>query len=350
MQEGSFGRRLQSFFRDNRDNPDLRVVRSNPSAEDAFALPEALPSTREARVEEGAELAAIPVQCSSHDTSGFCFFLDGIQDSRLAFYWDGIPVVWGFAAACIRKRRPDQYMGALEGFTHSRQALIFPYQLLSPSLFVLVGLDTVDSGQAVVGNEEERRQFETELDNPAFIRQTARRRLDRLREDLEVSLYEKWLAEPPGDGWLLLDGGIPGRLATGPGASRVVGVIKSHQTRYFRGEDARLVMGLPLGCRTSVFKTFRKGTLQAVYSWYLRLRSADGQDPTFGLVRIEVPQNPDILEMADTISRWILAERSPVSLPDTRWDRMLYPIRDCEQYLRSISPSKYEREARQLTG
>lgn len=350
MQDDSFGRKLQSFFRENRDNPDLRVVRSNPAAEDAFALPEAQPSTREARVVEGAELAVKPVQGSNQDTSGFCFFLDGIQDSRLAFYWDGVPVVWGFAAACIRRRRPDRYMSALDGYTQSRQTLIFPYQLLSQSLFVPVGLDTVDSGQVLAGNEEERRQFESELDNPAFIRQTARRRLDRLREDLEVSLYEMWLTHPPGDGWLLLDGGIPGRLASGPGSNRVAGVIKSHQTRYFRGEDARLVMSLPVGSRTSVFKTFRKGTLQAVYSWYLRLRSADGQDPTFGLVRIEVPENPDTLSMADTISGWILAERSPVSLPDSRWDRMLYPIRDCEQYLRSISPSKYEREARLVTG
>ena len=40
---------------------------------------------------------------------------------------------------------------------------------------------------------------------------------------------------------------------------------------------------------------------------------------------------------ADEISRWILAEVSPLSLPDSRWDTLVYGIRDCEQFLRSIS-------------
>jgi hypothetical protein len=35
-----------------------------------------------------------------------------------------------------------------------------------------------------------------------------------------------------------------------------------------------------------------------------------------------------------------------VSLPDGRWDRMIYPIRDCEQYLKAISPSQVEMDAR----
>ncbi|HSE67337.1 MAG TPA: hypothetical protein VLB12_10130 [Gemmatimonadales bacterium] len=37
----------------------------------------------------------------------------------------------------------------------------------------------------------------------------------------------------------------------------------------------------------------------------------------------------------DELSRWILAERAPVSTPDSRWDRLLYGIRAVEEYLRS---------------
>ena len=39
---------------------------------------------------------------------------------------------------------------------------------------------------------------------------------------------------------------------------------------------------------------------------------------------------------ADLVSRWILAERAPLSLPDPRWSTMAYGIRDCEEYLRAI--------------
>jgi len=33
-----------------------------------------------------------------------------------------------------------------------------------------------------------------------------------------------------------------------------------------------------------------------------------------------------------------LRERAPVSTPDARWDRLLYPIHDVETYLRSRAP------------
>jgi hypothetical protein len=39
---------------------------------------------------------------------------------------------------------------------------------------------------------------------------------------------------------------------------------------------------------------------------------------------------------ADQLSRWILAEAAPVALPDGRWDKMAYGIRDCEEFLRAV--------------
>ena len=45
----------------------------------------------------------------------------------------------------------------------------------------------------------------------------------------------------------------------------------------------------------------------------------------------------DIIARADEISRWIVAEGSPLALPDGRWDKMAYGIRDTEEFLRAIS-------------
>jgi len=77
----------------------------------------------------------------------------------------------------------------------------------------------------------------------------------------------------------------------------------------------------------------------AVASWYLRLRDPSSRDPMFGLVRVEVARDPseDISSRADEVSRWLLAEGSPLALPDSRWDRMAYGIRDSEEFLKAIT-------------
>ena len=100
-------------------------------------------------------------------------------------------------------------------------------------------------------------------------------------------------------------------------------------------------MGLKHRERSSVFRiTSPKRT--TVASWYLRLRDPSGHDPMWGLVRVEIaypePQRMDrVGERADEISRWVLAETSPLALPDARWDKMVYGIRDCEEFLRAVS-------------
>jgi hypothetical protein len=80
----------------------------------------------------------------------------------------------------------------------------------------------------------------------------------------------------------------------------------------------------------------------AVASWYLRVRDASGQDPMWGLLRVEtampeVGATPQaIADHANRVSRWVLAELMPLSLPDSRWDKMVYGIRDCEEFLRAL--------------
>ena len=79
----------------------------------------------------------------------------------------------------------------------------------------------------------------------------------------------------------------------------------------------------------------------SVASWYLRIRDSRGHDPMWGLVRVEVAapaagREAEIGARADEVSRWILAEAAPVALPDARWDKMVYGVRDCEEFLRAV--------------
>jgi len=162
----------------------------------------------------------------------------------------------------------------------------------------------------------------------------------RDRGDLEAAereLAERWCEGA--DGELFVDGAITAseRVAT---SSCVVGVVKSHRTLYAEGDALRAVLHLERGARTSVFRiTSPKRT--PVASWYLRLRDPHGRDPLWGLVRVEVAEPrgasaKTIGERADEVSSWVLAEALPLAVPDARWDKMVYGIRDCEEFLRAI--------------
>ena len=157
------------------------------------------------------------------------------------------------------------------------------------------------------------------------------------RAIIERRLARRWARESPGTGWLLVDG----RLAIDPGllrSGRAAGLVKSHRTQFLPPEAMEAVLRMGGGYRSSIFKPVRP-EVGEVYSWYLRLRPPGGHDIYWSLARIEGRAVPETLDVADDLSRWLLAETAPLALPDPRWHVLLYPIRDCEQYLRARMPT-----------
>ncbi len=270
--------------------------------------------------------------------SAFTAFLDGIQRSAVALYHGPVPIVYAYAAAVVRTR-VDRRMTTLETgdvagglrtrYQEEREGVFFPFRYVSPDAIRAAGVADAALHDTSPPDGEPLPLF------PPAIYARAAEAVNRWRESLEGTLADRWCRESE-DGWLLVDGSLTltNELARCP---RAVGVVKSHRTRFFDGDDARTLLALEPGERSSVF---RPGTrsFTPVYSWYLRLRSAAGRDAFFGLVRVEAAATDETLERADEISRWLLAETAPLSLPDTRWDRLLYPIRDCEEYLRTRAP------------
>jgi len=59
--------------------------------------------------------------------------------------------------------------------------------------------------------------------------------------------------------------------------------------------------------------------------------------PARAALIVEVAESSGPTTRADDVSRWVLAERAPLALPDFRWDRMAYPVHECEEFLRAIS-------------
>jgi len=335
---------LAAFLKEHGGGRPIHIVRHRDQYEEESAPPQAEPTYRRAEVVEGdGTIRALPVQKGI--SSRFTYFIDGIQRTYVPLFWAHVPVLYGYAAAVVRERKEDRRMYTWSQ-PKSQEALYFPFELIDPSEMRRYGISQLCD----ISRDLDKARQEV----PLHILDCARKRLQKTREDLEIELAKRW-ADGPGkdcgprsardaagreqDGWLLLDGSLTGARAVAT-SRRIVGLIKSHQTQYFPLEDQRKILGLQPGERSSVFRTLGAQQQTPVYTWYLRLHSNAGRDVYFGLVRIEAAESEETLHLADEISGWLMAERAPLSLPDSRWDRLLYPIRDCEQYCRSLAPSQ----------
>jgi hypothetical protein len=158
-----------------------------------------------------------------------------------------------------------------------------------------------------------------------------RRAVDRERGRLEVEIGERY--RKPDGGWLIVDGTLTASplWARDP---RVLGLVKSHSILPFEGDELERYLQLPAGHRTSVFAPVAS-EVSPVFSWPLLLWKWEGHDVFYGLVRVEAAPTAETVNQANRISRWLLAERAPLSAPDARWDRLLYGIRDVEVFLQA---------------
>jgi hypothetical protein len=253
--------------------------------------------------------------------SAFTHFLDGSQRSWQVLYRRLSPVYVAHTSAAILERieadlqPPDDatYVGDLEGFVPD-----------DPQLG-----DALRSHMKVVS-------VPVKDTHPGGLDEVVRQAISDRRDDLEKDLAQRFTR-----GKLLIDGGLGNALRHQGEQPFVVGLVKSHRKQYFRSaKRTDLILAMRPGQRSSVF--VRPADAQqgeSVYSFYLRLRAGDSAGPLFGIVRIEMPSTLEFADMADEISGWILHERAPLSLPDPRFDKLLYPIRLVEQHLKARQPS-----------
>jgi hypothetical protein len=290
------------------------------------------PVLRSAQLVEGTALRAINVLPARADvTSGFGAFLDGAQRVQIMGHHDGIPIVYGTASAAVRVRVNRRMVTWGHLPPRVERKFFLPLRYL-PVLDDRSAWAT-QSGVEIVDTSEADQAGAFPSLHPTALLDRAMRAVDDMRERLEHQLAEAWCVA--GDAPLFIDGGISGnpRVAS---SSCAVGVVKSHRTLFADGEALRTIFALSKGERSSVFRVSPRSR-SSVISWYLRVRDAKGHDAMWGLVRVEVAECDRPAERADEISRWVLAEMSPLSLPDGRWDKMAYGVRDCEEFLRAIS-------------
>jgi hypothetical protein len=339
--------------------PGMRMVEGPTSLEPSMTSDP--PSLRAATMVEGGALRAIRIpDYSCQASSGFGAFLDGAQKVQVVAHYYGMPIVlgtvsaavrvrvnrrlttWGHKPPCVERKiyLPLRYLpDDIRQIAHSvvtplrdseQPASVRDYP---PSSTGPVGVQPARQAWQIVDTSKADKDGNYPSQHPSVLLERAMRAVDQEREQLEDVLAEAWCARSEAP--LFIDGGIS-RSSSVASSSCAIGVIKSHRTLYVEGEALRVVLGLKQGERSSVFRVSPRSR-SSVLSWYLRLRSADGRDALWGLVRVEMALSDRPSERADEVSRWVMAEMTPLSLPDGRWDKMAYGVRDCEEFLRAIS-------------
>jgi len=264
---------------------------------------------------------------TARGNSGFGGFLDGTQDIRIINQFEGIPIVWATVSAAVRtrvNRRLVSWVG---------RGPIVSGRYYIPFRYVDGLTDELRHHELVVDTARDDAAGAFPSRHPAALLEAAIQSVQGERERVEKQLAEAWCASE--GSVLYVDGSITSSAAVST-SQRAVGVVKSHRRLYADGDAFRILVALRAGERSTLFRVAPHGRYP-VASWYLRTRGAAGRDALFGLVRVEVAETPDVPARADEISRWIMAEGTPLALPDGRWDKMAYGIRDTEEFLRAIT-------------
>jgi hypothetical protein len=318
--------------------PDARLNTNAFREEEAIQAVEVRHADMDASILEPNCDINTPVPVSVSETSGFDIFVDGIEVSSVAAWVLGLPVrVAHVAAAAIR--RTDKEMS---DFVAERLETVVLVPAALPA-------DLRENVRKLHGIEDQKVwivEVADEIDAPPrdwhfVLREAVSKRREELERDVIVEA-----ASRNGSARIVVDGGIARYRGDLRSPGSVVGLVKSHRHYYFTAETvAKSIYALPEGHRTPVFEAAPSVESQPTYSWYLRLRSSEDGPPWFGLVRVETLEPETALQQADDISAWLLAERAPISLPDARYDRLIYPIRFVEQYLRSRQPSVWQLKA-----
>jgi hypothetical protein len=281
-------------------------------------------------------------------TSEFRFFSDGRQRTIQVGH---IPVPYGehllivpvhyFVVAAVILERIGKKLSVWDKaeIVHG----VFVSKSLVPDQHVLEQFE--ERGLRVVDTEKGANRNNDYYD----MRRRALREAKSLRLRAEQSLIARWReSDQARDSFLVIDGTLM-NMRDEKNVDRCVGVSKSFGSRYFDIGTHNRILSLRELQRSWTFRfhdtndqgdDMRLGSRERL-SWYLRLRESERSEPEFGLIRVEISKTyfDQAALYADRFSRSLLSERLPTSYPAPRWDKHLYPVRQCENYLSSVMPS-----------
>lgn len=284
-------------------------------------------------------IVPVPIPYNPQQDSSFSklsYFQDGTQRTLLVghiLYQNfHIPVHFSTVSSVILKRE-------------NRKLTVWDQPLIKKFLIVPKQFVIKQEAFALLPDDVTVVDIPTEAPDYYEIKRLAVQVSKKERVKCEEELIEKWLESAGKDDFLVIDGTIM-NFRNEKAIEQCVGVSKSFRTIYCRLGEYQKILQLQEFERSWAFRfkeedeDLKMGMRDRI-SWYLRLRNKSGHNPEFGLVRLEVSLRHEehIEEVANSISKSIISERYPASFPDERWHNLIYPVKRCEDYLRSILPS-----------
>ncbi len=289
--------------------------------------------------------AGVPWPASS--TSRLGCFLDGSQRTLRVWRLGLVPIIATIAAAGILQRDDRGAAKLLPRTLRLQHTWLIPRRTGNSQVDALIArLD--DTGSEIVdplAQWAETADYAAMANDYGRMIEAAYTAARDVRARLEIELLDQWpdrLESVPDNCWLVVDGRL--RLAV----PRALGLVKDITNQHLQGADALELFNLRPGHRTTAFypSDRRRSTEVATIApeatgehrptlWYLRMRSPEGQDARHALIRVEAPHDMSDSEQIDTLSGWLLAERSPRPTADARWDTLLYPVHYLERILKN---------------
>lgn len=176
-------------------------------------------------------------------------------------------------------------------------------------------------------------------------------RISAVRQALELTrglrgqLYGKWRAAEGSDQSKVLV--LSGNIFDVPNSDLSQNVVAIETQFYAPWQNSALLepaLKTGLFNRSQLLKVSKPegGEGLTKYMWYTRLRKTKQAVPEFGLLRCMTLAADDAAaaKRADELTTILLDERIPVTFPAPDWDRLIFPVKLCHDYLESMIPSR----------
>lgn len=177
------------------------------------------------------------------------------------------------------------------------------------------------------------------------MRISAVRQALMLTRGLRGELYSKWRAADGSDLNKVLV--LSGNIFDVPNSDLSPNVLAIEPQFYAPWQNSPLLepaLKTELFNRSQLLKVSKPegGAGLTKYMWYARLRKTRQAVPEFGLLRCMTLAQDDAAaaRRADELTTQLLNERIPVTFPAPDWDRLIFPVKLCHDYLESMIPSR----------
>ena len=184
-------------------------------------------------------------------------------------------------------------------------------------------------------------------DRPEYtqLRISAVRKARQVALELRGKLYLKWLKAVGSDPTKVI--AVDGMVADVPNKWLKPNFIALSNEVYVPFQNSELLE------KQLLTKPYRRGAVMKItntvgtdpmpkYSWFVRLRSSAQADPEFGLIRATciAQDDADAIKRSDAFSARLIDERLPVTFPADNWDKLIFPMKLCNDYLNSMVPTR----------